>query len=128
VSGDIASIWNWDTGKYDYYRVPASSRRPYGEDMKPPPAGQALGGVGEDPDVSSHPLPLGSRKVGSGNQAMGNIVSLPRTTVGMVTWGAMALAIGIPVMLLLGSAHLGDRLGEMFGGGRRVFAPNEGDD
>jgi hypothetical protein len=123
VSGDIASVWNWDTGRYDYYRVPSSSRRPYGAEMKPPRPGQALGGVGEDPDISSHPLPFGSRRVGSGSQAMGNIVSLPQTTVGIATWAALALAIGVPIALLLGSVHLGDLFV-----GRRVFAENEGDD
>lgn len=119
MSGDIASVWNWDTGRYDYYRVPTSSRRTYGAEMTPPPAGQALGGVGEDPDASSHPLPIGSRMVGSGDQAMGNIVSLPRTATALATWAALALAIGIPVAMLLGMAHLGDLFG-----GRHVFAEN----
>jgi L-alanine-DL-glutamate epimerase-like enolase superfamily enzyme len=90
--------------------------------MKPPPAGQALGGVGEDPDVSSHPLPIGSKRVGSGSQALGNIVSLPQTPVGIASWAAMALAIGVPIAMLLGAVRIGD----LFGGRDPVYAENEG--
>jgi hypothetical protein len=90
--------------------------------MKPPPAGQALGGVGEDPDVSSHPLPFGSKKVGSGSQALGNIVSLPQTPMAIASWAALGIAIAVPIAMLLGMVHLGD----LFGGKDVVFAENEG--
>jgi hypothetical protein len=96
----LYSAWNWSTGQYDYYQARRPTRG-YGERIEPPPA--QLGGIlGEDPDVSGHVLPFGARRVGSGSQAMGEIVSLPRTPVGFAALAGATMAVAAPIFLLLG--------------------------
>lgn len=107
TSRDIVSVWNWNTGKYDYYRVPAFARRAYGAEIKPPPVGASLGGIGEDPDTSSYPLPDGAQRVGSGQDARGSVVSMQQASNGVATVAAIALAIVVPIALLAVTVNIG---------------------
>jgi len=101
------SVWNWDTGQYDYY-APTRPIKKYGEEVKTPPS-KSLGGIGEDPDVSNGILPLTSRKIGSGFYAMGEIVSMPKTPLGIATVVAIAMAVAAPLTLIWGIAKAGSR-------------------
>lgn len=110
---NVVSSWNWGTGMYDYYQLPKALTPRYGDEVKPPPSGTSLSGLGEDPDQSSRPLPFGARKVGVGQQAFGDIVSVNRAPAGMANWAAAALAIAVPVGLLLATVHLSDWFGQL---------------
>jgi hypothetical protein len=66
------SAWNWRTGQYDYYHSPRAYG--YGDTVNHRRAA-GMGGLGESPEDSAHNLPLGARRVGSGHQAMGMVVT-----------------------------------------------------
>jgi hypothetical protein len=69
---DMQSVWNWDKGKYDYYRTrtPRTYRERSGY-----PSTKSLKGVGDIPEDSTHPLQSGSVYVGSGDEAIGTVSS-----------------------------------------------------
>ena len=68
----VYSVWNWNKGRYDYYRSnrsrPVRSRVGY-------PAARGLKGVGEVPEQSVHALPAGAQYVGEGDMAVGTVAS-----------------------------------------------------
>jgi hypothetical protein len=108
---NVVSAWNWNTGQYDYYQLPKTIAPNYGDEVKPPQLGVSMGGLGEDPDQSSRPLPFGARKVGAGSRALGDIVSVNGTSAGMASWIGVALAIVVPLGILLATIHLSDWFG-----------------
>ena len=72
---DLYSVWNWSTGKYDYYRGRVA--RPFRRRMVYPKA-SGLKGIGEVAEVSVHRVPIGAKHVGSGVEALGTISGEPR--------------------------------------------------
>jgi hypothetical protein len=66
------SVWNWKTGRYDYYRSrnPRSYRATVGY-----PAARAIKGVGELPEQAVDPLPAGTVYIGSGLEAQGTLAA-----------------------------------------------------
>lgn len=74
------STWNWKRGKYDYFAVngPIGYRQRLGY-----PASRSIKGVGDLPEESVQPLPVGAQYIGSGDQAIG-IVSSPTKRSGLV--------------------------------------------
>lgn len=89
---DIASSWNWRDGRWDYYELPRDAVPEYGERVTHAvPSG---GGLAEVPEQSGHPLPMGSRLVGSGDVAIGTVVQSPETGTNRGWWiAAGALAV-----------------------------------
>ena len=69
---ELYSIWNWEKGRYDYYR--ANSARPYRSRVGYP-APRGIKGLGEVPEESVHPLPAGAEYVGSGDTLVGTMAS-----------------------------------------------------
>ena len=105
----IYSAWNWDKGRYDYFEAPAGAVPSYGAEVLPPPVQNALGSaLGEDPDRSSHKMPLRTKYVGSGPIAMGEIVSVIEGSEAVSPWFAVALALVFPTSILWITVHLGD--------------------
>jgi hypothetical protein len=95
------SVWNWDNGQYDYYKAPLGATPRYGDVVKPPPIQALSGGVGEDPDTSGRVLPYGSKLVGSGDAALGEIVSASSNFGSIPQWVIVPLVIAAPIVLLL---------------------------
>jgi len=71
---DTYSVWNWSKGRYDYYR---GRKRPF-RTRSTYPKSSGLKGVGEVAESSVHHVPLGARKVGEGDEALGTVASPPR--------------------------------------------------
>jgi len=101
----IYSAWNWKTGQYDYYSD-TLPRRGYGDQVKHPKARLVTNLVGETPEESAHPLPRGTRKVGSGESAMGEVVDPNSVNGGLRMWGAVALIVLIPTAVLWFTTHM----------------------
>jgi hypothetical protein len=101
------SVWNWKTGKYDYYQAPAQTALGYGDEVKPPVKNGMSGWLGDDPDMAGHILPPGSKAVGSGDVAMGEIAAIEEERVGMSPWIAAGLAVTIPTVILWLTINLG---------------------
>ena len=101
VRPGIFSVWNWDRGEYDYFQGPPESIAGYGDEVVHPSARAVSNPLGEDPDISSHELPRGSKRIGSGGTAVGEIAMEPGRTAGVGVWGAVVLAIAIPAALLV---------------------------
>jgi hypothetical protein len=99
------SVWNWKRGEYDYYQGPPESIAGYGDEVVHPPARAVSNPIGEDPDFSSHVLPRGSKRIGGGPAAVGEVAMEPGVTAGVGVWGAIALAIVIPTALLVVTTH-----------------------
>lgn len=109
----LYSVWNWDTGRYDYYESPERQRPSYGSEVKPPPMQNALGSaLGEDPDRSSNGMPARAKFVGSGPIALGEIVSVVPSVESISPWIGVVLALAIPTALLWLTTHLGSVVGE----------------
>ena len=107
VRPGMFSVWNWKNGEYDYYQGPPDAVAGYGDEVVHPPARAVSNPLGEDPDISAHELPRGSKRVGSGAIAVGEIAMEPGQTGGVGIWAAAALAFAIPTALLLLTTHLG---------------------
>ena len=66
----IYSVYRYGTKSYDYY-----------DDGKPAPTHASspksfsLGGIGESPDAAAWKLPIGAKKIGSGEMPRGRIAS-----------------------------------------------------
>ena len=96
MRNDVASCWNWNKGKYDYYRIPAHSVEPYGARVRHPETGNGMSGVGEVPEHTGHDLPAGSFVIGSGDIAIGQVAAPPQrkmaglflvvAAIGLVWW------------------------------------------
>jgi hypothetical protein len=102
------SVWNWSRGEYDYYQGPPESIAGYGDEVVHPPARAVSNPIGEDPDTSPHELPRGSRHVGNGPRAVGEIAMEPGRTAGIGVIGAIVLTIAIPTAILFLTTHLLD--------------------
>lgn len=83
------SIYNYGTKSYDYY----DDGKPSSTHAGSPPF-VSLGGIGETPEGAAWRLPMGARKVGSGEFPQGRIASLGGLESGadVVKLGALALA------------------------------------
>jgi hypothetical protein len=66
------SVYDYTRRGYDYYEAPG----PGGTHAGSPPAAPTRGQLGAAPDRASWKLPLGARKVGSGERPQGRIASL----------------------------------------------------
>ncbi len=66
------SVYDYTRRAYDYYEAPG----PGGTHAGSPPMAKSLGGIGAPPDRASWKLPLGARKVGTGERPQGRIASL----------------------------------------------------
>jgi len=66
------SIYDYTRHAYDYYEAPG----PGGTHAGSPPAPRANGDLGASPERASWKLPMGARKVGSGELPQGRIASL----------------------------------------------------
>ena len=101
ATNGMYSVWDWSTGKYNYYQAPQADRPKYGEEVPPPPFSPALGSaLGEAPDTSGHTLPRNAKCVGTGSLAMGEIVSSIESGTPFNPWLCVGLAIVIPTALL----------------------------
>jgi len=108
----LYSAWNWDKGQYDYFEAPAGNRPSYGSEIPPPPSQGALGSaLGEDPDNSSHRMPMRAKYVGSGHLAMGEVVAVVEGVESASPWVGVVLALVIPSALLWLTVRLGDVIG-----------------
>jgi hypothetical protein len=94
---DVYSVWNWEKGRYDYYR----SNRP-----RPPrqrtgyPRAKGLKGVGEVPEQSVQPIPAGAQYVGEGDDPIGTIAQSHKRSALLFAGGAV-----VALLLLKGSSH-----------------------
>ncbi len=66
------SVYDYTRRVYDYY----DASGPGGTHAGSPPVVRPMGGVGVGPDSASWRLPMGARKVGSGEMPQGRIASL----------------------------------------------------
>jgi hypothetical protein len=66
------SVYDYTRRAYDYYEAPG----PGGTHAGSPPLAKSLGQIGTAPDRASWKLPLGARKVGTGERPQGRIASL----------------------------------------------------
>jgi hypothetical protein len=66
------SVYDYTRRVYDYYDAPG----PGGTHAGSPPMLRPLGELGVSPDRASWSLPMGARKVGSGDLPRGRIASL----------------------------------------------------
>ena len=66
------SVYDYTRRLYDYYEAPG----PGGTHAGSPPTTKSLGQIGTAPDHASWKLPVGARKVGSGERPQGRIASL----------------------------------------------------
>lgn len=66
------SVYDYTRRAYDYYEAPG----PGGTHAGAPPIVRPMGGLGITPGKASWPLPMGARKVGTGERAQGRIASL----------------------------------------------------
>ena len=83
---DVYSVWNWDKGRFDYYRVdrarPVRERRGY-------PVARGIKGVGETPEESVNPLPAGAKYYGEGDEAIGTVAQPRKRSAGLFVVGAL---------------------------------------
>lgn len=66
------SVYDYTRHAYDYYDAPG----PGGTHAGSPPVVRSMGEAGTSPDRASWKLPLGARKVGTGEMPKGRIASL----------------------------------------------------
>lgn len=66
------SVYDYTRRAYDYYDAPG----PGGTHAGSPPVVRAMGGAGASPERASWKLPLGARKVGTGEMPQGKIAAL----------------------------------------------------
>lgn len=66
------SVYDYTRRAYDYYEAPG----PGGTHAGSPALARTVGGVGSAPESASWSLPLGARKVGSGERPIGKIASM----------------------------------------------------
>jgi len=66
------SVYDYTRRAYDYYEAPG----PGGTHAGSPPVVRSLAGAGASPESASWKLPLGARKVGTGEMPQGKIASL----------------------------------------------------
>jgi len=66
------SVYDYTRRQYDYYEGPGAG----GTHAGSPPVVRSIGGVGASPDQAAWRLPVGSRRVGSGEFPQGKIASL----------------------------------------------------
>lgn len=66
------SVYDYTRRVYDYYDAPG----PGGTHAGSPPLTPKIGGLGESPDQAAWKLPVGARKVGSGEMPQGRIASM----------------------------------------------------
>lgn len=94
----LASSWDWQSGRWRYYRMPPGAVPGYGDRVKHPEGlsggGMAGAGIGEVPELSAHSLPAGSTPIGVGDHAIGTVVQPPETTSNKGWWIAAA-AVGL---------------------------------
>lgn len=96
----IYSVWDWSNGRYNYYQAPTHSKPRYGDEVQPPKPNYSLGSaLGEEPDHSGNALPRGTKFLGSGQRAIGEIVSSVESDL-KNPWFAVFLAIAVPTAVL----------------------------
>ena len=66
------SVYDYTRRAYDYYEAPG----PGGTHAGSPAVARSLGQIGTAPDRASWRLPLGAKRVGSGERPQGRIASL----------------------------------------------------
>lgn len=66
------SVYDYTRRAYDYYDAPG----PSGTHAGSPAIVRPMGGLGVAPDSASWRLPIGARKIGSGEMPQGRIASL----------------------------------------------------
>lgn len=66
------SVYDYTRRQYDYYEAAG----PGGTHAGSPPLQKSMGSIGEPPDRASWKLPVGARRVGSGELPQGRIASL----------------------------------------------------
>ena len=66
------SVYDYTRRAYDYYEAPG----PPGTHAGSPPVVRAMGGLGTSPESAVWRLPVGARKVGTGEFPQGKIASL----------------------------------------------------
>lgn len=66
------SVYDHTRRAYDYYEAPG----PGGTHAGSPPLARTLSKLGSSPERASWTLPLGARKVGTGERPLGRIASL----------------------------------------------------
>jgi hypothetical protein len=69
------SVYDYTRRAYDYYEAPG----PGGTHAGSPPKPRAVGDIGAPPDRASWKLPIGARKIGTGEMPVGRIASLGGT-------------------------------------------------
>lgn len=89
----VYSVYNYGSKSYDYY----DDGQPAPTHAGPPPIAP-MGGIGETPESAAWRLPLGARKVGSGDLPRGKIASLGGTdTAGDL--GKLAVIAGVGYLI-----------------------------
>jgi len=85
------SVYDYARRQYDYYEAPGAGATHAGS----PPLAKTLGGVGSSPERASWTLPLGAKKVGSGERPIGKIASMSGIDLSgdPVRWGIYAILI-----------------------------------
>jgi hypothetical protein len=84
------SVYNYDTKVYDYFE----GRGHAGTHATPPRIPRPLSDLGASPEQAAWPLPIGARKVGSGELPQGSIASMGVTDdspSGIMRWGILAV-------------------------------------
>lgn len=86
------SVYDYTRRVYDYYDAPG----PSGTHAGSPPKPSAVGDVGASPTSSAWKLPMGARRVGSGELPQGRIASLSGADflsdpTSLLVYGALAL-------------------------------------
>ncbi len=84
------SVYDYTRRAYDYYEAPG----PGGTHAGSPPVAKSLGQVGIAADRASWKLPLGAKKVGSGERPQGRIASLSGAD-----WSSDPIRLGIIAVL-----------------------------
>jgi hypothetical protein len=83
------SVYNYGTKSYDYY----DDGKPSPTHAGPPPVAP-MGDIGETPEAAAWRVPIGARKVGSGELPQGRIASMGGLPIGgdAVKLGLLAVA------------------------------------
>jgi len=84
------SVYDYTRRVYDYYDAPG----PVGTHAGSPSFVAPLGGIGAAPERASWKLPLGAKRVGSGDRPVGRIASM-----GSVDLGSSPLRLGIYALI-----------------------------
>jgi len=85
---DTYSVWNWQTGRFDYYEAPA---RGYRSQLSYPGGFGSTDQIGASPEDSAVTVPVNATLVGSGGEAVGIVAERRRGSKWIVAAGAAGL-------------------------------------